>query len=163
MSNENLHPIFLRIVEDLIKSAQPAPPPPANEHPLFGPVIHSYTRAQAIEDGVLVNLGMFVSDEGVPVLELVGIRFPVAMTGTAYGLVIGEYDGELLATAVVTKRVIYLLATLKRAIMLHRGVDLTRIDFSCTSADLKPVQLKALCGPGDSAEPVITVMLPEED
>jgi uncharacterized protein DUF6573 len=25
------------------------------------------------------------------------------------------------------------------------------------------VQLKALCGPGDNAEPVITVMLPDED
>jgi hypothetical protein len=25
------------------------------------------------------------------------------------------------------------------------------------------VQLKAVCGPGDQAEPVITVMLPEED
>ena len=26
-----------------------------------------------------------------------------------------------------------------------------------------PVQLKAICGPGDSGEPVITIMLPEED
>jgi hypothetical protein len=27
----------------------------------------------------------------------------------------------------------------------------------------KPVQLKSICSPGDSAEPVITIMLPEED
>jgi hypothetical protein len=26
----------------------------------------------------------------------------------------------------------------------------------------RPVRLKALCGPGDSGEPVITIMLPEE-
>jgi hypothetical protein len=25
------------------------------------------------------------------------------------------------------------------------------------------VQLKAVCGPGDNAEPVITIMLPDED
>jgi hypothetical protein len=30
-----------------------------------------------------------------------------------------------------------------------------------TSRDL--VTLKALCGPGDDAEPVITIMLPDED
>jgi hypothetical protein len=28
---------------------------------------------------------------------------------------------------------------------------------------LKRQNLKAICGPGDNAEPVITVMLPEED
>jgi hypothetical protein len=27
----------------------------------------------------------------------------------------------------------------------------------------QPVRLKALCGPGDSGEPVITIMLPHED
>ena len=27
----------------------------------------------------------------------------------------------------------------------------------------KPVELKSLCGPGDNAEPVITIMLPRED
>ncbi len=27
----------------------------------------------------------------------------------------------------------------------------------------RPVQLKAVCGPGDDGEPVITVMLPDED
>lgn len=27
----------------------------------------------------------------------------------------------------------------------------------------RPVRLKAICGPGDEAEPVITIMLPEED
>jgi hypothetical protein len=27
----------------------------------------------------------------------------------------------------------------------------------------RPVQLKAICGPGDGGEPVITIMMPEED
>jgi hypothetical protein len=29
--------------------------------------------------------------------------------------------------------------------------------------ELKLVELKAVCGPGDNSEPVITIMLPEED
>jgi len=27
----------------------------------------------------------------------------------------------------------------------------------------RPVQLRSICGPGDDAEPVITIMLPHED
>jgi hypothetical protein len=164
--NDKLHPVFFAICENIKRGAiapRPTEPiPPAVEHPLFGPVIYSYTRAQAIEDGVLVNLGMFVS-EGRPVLELVGIRFPVALTAAAYGLVMGEGEGpELLLTDVITRRVLYFLAVLKRAVLAHRG-DPTIIEFTCTNADLKPIALKAICGPGDNGEPVITVMLPLED
>jgi hypothetical protein len=131
---------------------------------VFGPVIHSYTRAEAITDGVLINLSMFVHRTGVPVLELLGIRYPVAMTSTAYELVLGERDGELHDTAAITGRVIYFLAVLKRAILAHRGEDPTLMEFTCTSAKhLQPMELKAVCGPGDDAEPVITVMLPGED
>lgn len=130
---------------------------------IFGPVIYAYTRAQAIEDGVLINLGMFVA-LGRPVLDLVGIRFPVAMTSTSYHEVTGEGEGpELLDTEVITQRVLYLLGRLKRAIIEHKGEDQTRIDFVCTNADIKPITLKALVGPGDNAEPVITIMLPGED
>lgn len=162
MSNEHLHPLFYQIVEGLIRSAE-KPELPPNVHPLFGPAIYSYTRAQAIEDGVLINLGMFVSDAGIPVLELVGIRLPVAMTSAAYDLVIGERDGELLPSDEATRRVIYFLATLKRAIVADRSGDPQLLEFTCTSVDLKQLELKAVCGPGDDARPVITVMLPTED
>lgn len=150
----------VKVIFKLHLREKPAPAP--LQHPVFGPVISSYSRAQAIVDGVLVDLGMFVSD-GHPVLNLVGIRFPVAMTSTAYAAVIGERDGELLPTEVVTKRVLYLLSVLKRAIIMHPGSDLSLISFGCTSAQLKPIELKAIFGPGDRAEPVITIMLPLED
>jgi hypothetical protein len=161
---KNLHPIFFDICENIKRAAVPPtePIPPAIEHPLFGPVIHSYTRAEAIQDGVLINLGMFVS-QGRPVLELVGLRFPVAMTSAAYELVIGERDGALLDGAIVTRRVIYFLSVLKRAILSREaGQDPTRLEFTCTNAELKIIALKSICGPGDNAEPVITVMLPRE-
>jgi hypothetical protein len=164
MSNKNQNPAFFTMCEQLRDRAAnlDKPIPPAVEHPVFGPVIYAYTRAQAIEDGVLINLGMFVS-HGRPVLELLGIRFPVAMTSTAYELVIGERDGELLETDDVCRRVLYFLAVLKRAVLAHRGELTDRIDFTCTNAELKPIALYVLCGPGDNAEPVLTVMLPGED
>jgi hypothetical protein len=158
-------PAFFQIVENLKRGPinPDGPKPPIAEHPVFGPVIYAYTRAQAIADGVLVNLGMFVS-QGSPVLDLVGIRFPVAMTSTAYAEVMGEGEGpELLPTDEITRRVLYFLAVLKRAILAHRGEDLSLIQFSCTNAELKPIALKAVCGPGDNSEPVITCMLPGED
>jgi hypothetical protein len=160
----NLDPLFFQFFEQFLKGPNvEQPKPPAAEHPVFGPVIYSYTRAQAIEDGVLINLGMFV-DRGRPVLELVGIRFPVAMTSTAYSLVMGEGEGpELLDTDVITRRVLYFLAVLKRAVLAHKGEDPTIIEFTCTNSELQPIALKAVCGPGDNAEPVITVMLPMED
>jgi hypothetical protein len=43
----------------------------STEHP-FGPVIHSYTRAQALADGVLVDAG--------PMAREAGFHFPVALT-----------------------------------------------------------------------------------
>jgi hypothetical protein len=93
----------------------------ARNHPIFGPVTYAYTRAQAIEDGTLINLGMFVS-RGRPVLDWVGIRFPVAMTSTAYHDVTGEGEGpELLDSELITQRVLYLLGRLKRAILENTG------------------------------------------
>lgn len=136
--------------------------PRSGVHPIFGECISSYTRAQAIVDGVLINLGMFVS-QGRPVLELVGFRFPVAITSAAYGEVFGERDGALLESPIITRRVLYFLAVLKAAVIVCTGPDPTCIHFTCTNHDLKNIPLKAVCGPGDYAEPVITVMLPGED
>jgi len=40
--------------------------------PVFGPVIYAYTRAQAIDDGVLVDASALAQEAG--------IRYPVAVT-----------------------------------------------------------------------------------
>ena len=44
---------------------------------IFGPVIYAYTRAQAIEDGVLVDLSETAREAG--------IRIPTAITAAAHG------------------------------------------------------------------------------
>jgi hypothetical protein len=63
--------------------------------PIFGKVIYSYTRAQAIEDGYLVDLGKFSFRPGLTVLQEVGIKFPVAITRAAYARSIQEDGAEL--------------------------------------------------------------------
>ncbi|MGW9402311.1 DUF6573 family protein, partial [Streptomyces sp. NPDC055642] len=43
---------------------------------VFGPPIHTYTRAQALADGVLVDAG--------PLAQEAGFRWPVALTQAAH-------------------------------------------------------------------------------
>jgi len=52
---------------------------PSNEHSAesyFGDVISTYTRAQAIEDGVLINAG--------PMTKEAGFKSPVALTSAVW-------------------------------------------------------------------------------
>lgn len=127
----------------------------------WGEPISTYTRAQAIEDGVLVDLAVFTAS-GHSAVALAGFRFPVAITGTALHAVCGcapEDNPDAFA------RVYALLAIMKVAI--RNSVDGDRIDFTVPAlfenGDTRQLALYALCGPGDHAEPVVTIMLPEED
>lgn len=53
-------------------------------HEFFGDTLSSYSRAQAISDGVLVDLAVF-EFRGAPILEQLRFSYPVAMTCTAFG------------------------------------------------------------------------------
>ena len=44
------------------------------------PIIHAYSRAQAIEDGVLVDVA---SGDTAALVREVGIKYPVALTAAA--------------------------------------------------------------------------------
>ena len=131
---------------------------------IFGDPISTYTRAQAIEDGVLVDVSETATEAG--------ITFPVAITqglwtewiepseflrrqgqdvagrlwDTVYMLRLAAQRGG----ARIDYKVIYLAEAKRR---LRDG----------TKVLSKTVTLKALCGPGDDADPVITIMLPDED
>jgi hypothetical protein len=48
-------------------------------------VIYAYTRAQAIEDGVLIDVSSVASEAG--------IKFPVAMTRTVWGKYVEVTEG----------------------------------------------------------------------
>lgn len=119
-------------------------------------VIHSYTRAEALEDGVLVDVSATAREAG--------IRFPTAITASVwadYVRVPEGVDGQDEAG-----RLWDILWMLREAIR-RAGKDGSIIRFELvvrndnTRAEF--VTLKAVCGPGDELEPVVTVMLPEED
>ena len=125
---------------------------------LFGEVISSYSRAQAIEDGILVDVSSVAREAA--------IKFPVAMTRTVWGKYVevpegvscqdetgrlwdivwmfrcaaAKFDGDTLLFKLYVRN--------------HNRERLTRQDL---------VTLKAICGPGDNGEPVVTIMTPEED
>jgi len=48
----------------------------ATEHPFFGEVVSVYTRAQAIADGVLIDVSEMAGEAG--------FRWPVAITAAAW-------------------------------------------------------------------------------
>lgn len=116
---------------------------------LFGEPISIYTRAQAIADGVLVD----VSDQA----KRFGIRFPVAITDGLYSTLTQAAQTDAFKTLCVD----LLLITMRQHI--SRASDSNRIDFAVKIPHLPPISAYALCTPGDTPEPVLTVMLPHED
>ena len=132
-------------------------------------VIHTYSRRQAIEDGVLVQLSGpgYEGDPWVPemVAEL-GYRIPIAMTATAFGQYVELTPAAERACNDIKGRLWDVLWMLKLAIgRCPVDTDTIYFDLYCVVDRVKPklVRLKSLCGPGDEAEPVLTIMFPEED
>jgi hypothetical protein len=120
-------------------------------------IIYAYTRAQAIEDGELVDVGETAREAG--------IKFPVAMTRTVWGRYVEVPEGvkcqdergrlwDILWMFRCNARQCGDTLFFKLYVRNHNRERLTKADL---------VTLKAVCGPGDTPEPVITIMLPDED
>jgi len=130
-----------------------------NHDPLFGALIHSYTRAQALEDGVLVD----VSDTA----REAGIKFPCAVTRTVWDRYVVVPEG--LSAQDERGRLWDIVFMMRTAIQRNRDTDTIRFQLYVRNTKREKldkrdlVTLKAICGPGDDAEPVITIMLPDED
>ena len=94
-----------------------------------------------------------------------GIKFPVAMTSTAYSECILPASGVLPLGQDVNGRLWDVLMLLRFGIKKLPPQE-DRVFFTVGVWDgAKQVEVKlwALCGPGDEGEPVITVMLEGED
>lgn len=124
----------------------------------FGPVIYAYTRAHALADGVLVDATSLASEAG--------FVFPVALTETLYHSYIVPALDLVAEGQSIQGRLWDLLYVLKFAIAKARDTDtiLFTVLFLMSSGSTQvPIDLKAVCGPGDDGEPVLTIMLPDED
>ena len=127
---------------------------------IFGEVevIHTYTRQQAIEDGVLID----VTDTA----KEAGIKFPVAVTRDVWALIEptealkrqGQSISGRLWDVLWMFRVF--ASRTKDNFLLYPVLFLLSDNGKFYTKEIK---LKAVIGPGDKGEPVITIMMPYED
>lgn len=123
--------------------------------------ISIYTRKQAIEDGVLVDL----SAQYPEVVKAAGLRWNLALTHTAYAQTIDAQDRAWRSKRDRAWDVAYMLVdAIRRCRDRDARVLVYSIDVYDSYLELSlPVFLKAVFGPDDDGNPCITVMLPEED
>ena len=119
-------------------------------------VIHRYTRAQAIEDGVLVDVSRLAREAG--------FTFPVAMTRAAFERTVSVPDG-LEGWQDETGRLWDVLYVAKCAAKRSSGSSkLTyQVRVQTGTNRARNITLKMHCGPGDAGEGAVTIMLPGED
>jgi hypothetical protein len=120
-------------------------------------IISRYSRADALRDGVLIDATAAAAEAG--------FRLPVALTRAAWercvavpvGVTCQDEAGRLWD-------VLWLLAC-----AIRRGGVGSEVCFGVRVRNdnregMPPlIRLRAVCGPGDDPEPVITVMTPDED
>jgi hypothetical protein len=120
-------------------------------------LIYAYTRAQAIADGMLIEVPPELAREA-------GIVVPTVLTAGAWHEAV-DVPPHLKGIQDVNGRLWDVLTMLRIAIGRSRDED-ERVDFQVLVYDgarHKTVELYALSGPGDDGEHVITVLLPGED
>ena len=130
---------------------------------LFGEVIFSYSRAQAIDDGVLIDATELARDAG--------FKWPVALTAAAWEDCVAwsDTDNQAQAYQDQTGRLWDVLFMASYAIRTANNTDrqlpfeLQRIPRDGHTTKSQRRSLKLILGPGDDGKPVITIMLPGED
>ncbi len=129
----------------------------------FGEVISTYSRAQALEDGVLVDVG--------PMAKECGFRFHTAITAAVWSDCVAWTDADSAAQVHQDQsgRLFDVLYMAHHAIRSSRSngdrltFELYRVPRDRKSTEAAITTLKLIVEPGDQGEPVITILLPDED
>ena len=126
-------------------------------HRLFeqADLVYSYTRAQALQDGELVDVSETAQEAG--------IRFPCAVTRHVWGQVVDPDRFALAHGESVQGRLWDVLWMFRLAAKTSKG-DTLRFQLSATVGGHPRIhRLWARCGPGDTPAPVVTIMAEGED
>ena len=137
-------------------------PEPANATE-FGPVISTYTRAQAIEDGILVDVSETAREAG--------FKIPVAVTRTVWERIVAlpegyqgfqDERGRLWDVLWMARHYALRASNSDRVTMcvLVREIRKDLRDSNRPPRRHRPI---VAIGGGDQGEPVVTIMWPEED
>jgi hypothetical protein len=118
-------------------------------------IIYSYTRKQAIDDGVLIDVTELAKEAG--------FKCPVAFTSSVYErhLRVPEDVVDMDETG----RLWDVLWLPRYAALQYpeKSQVLFKLSEQKGNNEMEIVTLKAICGPDDEGEACLTVMLPEED
>ena len=128
---------------------------------MFGEPISVYSRADALRDGVLIAADPDTCREA-------GILWPVAVTDHLWSHIdpgnLEEMPGQS-----ASGRLWDLLWMFATTAKMSRGESRIkfRVSFQMKTGRTRPrvetIMIIGVCGPGDEGEPVITLMLPEDD
>ena len=129
----------------------------------FGDVISTYTRAQAIEDGVLIDVSAMDREAG--------FKWPVAMTSAAWADCVAWTDDDSVRQVHQDQsgRLWDVVFMASHAIRTSRNsgdrlsFQLYRVPRDGHSTKAVRTTLKLIVGPGDTGQPAMTIMLPYED
>ncbi len=128
-----------------------------NDNP-FGPIIYAYTRAQALADGVQVDITTTAQEAG--------IRFPVFITRTAFNAFVTVPPN---VTGQDEAGRLWDIVWMLRHAIRKAPPGQTRLPFALyvrnDNRAPRLIKLIAECGPldMDKPEPAITIMMPGED
>ena len=154
------------VSDDAMRSIGPggtAPSPEPEDDDLFGEIIHAYSRADAIADGTLVEVDEAVRQEA-------GFRYPLALTAAAWADAVewDEQDSRRQTYQDESGRLWDVLTMARHA--LRRGgqgdrarFEVLRVPRGGRARMARSTYLVVHIGPGDTPEPVLTIMQPGED
>ena len=125
----------------------------------FGEVIHSYSRAEALEDGVLVDVSQTANEAG--------FVFPVAVTAGVWADV-NDIPESKRGIQDMEGRLWDLLFSAAQRCKVSSGkrqdeADGLPFDLIMHVGSAPYYHAKVHLGPGDEMEPVITILRPDED
>jgi hypothetical protein len=128
----------------------------------FGSVIARYTRAEAIADGVLVDVTNTAREAG--------FHYPVALSAAAWSDCVAWSDADSRRQTILDEpgRLWDLLWTASLAARRARGqrriaCQIYRVPRGGRGTRPRLTTVHLHIGPGDAGEPVITVLMPDED
>jgi hypothetical protein len=125
------------------------------EDDLFGPVIHSYSRAEALDDGALVDVTSTAKEAG--------FQIPVALTRAVWENYVTV--PPRVRAQDERGRLWDILWMASLAARCNRNADKVHFKVYVRNDNRRPRprRLKAVVGSGEDVEAVITILLPEED
>ncbi|MBR7970235.1 DUF6573 family protein [Burkholderia cenocepacia] len=132
-----------------------------NPDDVFGKTISSYTRAQAIADGVLVDVSGLALEAG--------FRIPVAVTSAVWADCVAWTDADSKKQVAQDENGRLWDVLWMGALAAKRARGAQRVAFELHRVPRGrgirpgPVVLNLHIGPGDNAEPVITILMTDED